>query len=111
MILGGKGDDVTCQDDIIVLQGNSIGAVLDQFVQMEIFGHFHRFSGFSAEVFSRLAEDIGNYPVVLDSKIKGTVGIPAGDVGCRWEFIVEGNAYINTTMALGDENLLEIRIG
>ena len=111
MILGCKGDDVTCQDDIIVLQGNSIGAVLDKFVQMEIFGHFHRLTGFSAEVFPRLAEDIGNHPVVVDGKIKGTVGISVADVCCRRQFIVESNAHIDVVAVLGEDDLLEIRLG
>jgi hypothetical protein len=78
---------------------------------MEILGHFHGLTSFSAEVFSRLAEDIGNHPVVVDGKIKGAIGIPIADVGCRRQFIVEGNAHVDVVAVLGEEDFLEIRFG
>src|SRR5664279_1485809 len=87
-----------------------MGAVLDQVVEVEIFGHFRRLGRFSGEKFPGMAEDLGYHAVVIDGKIKGSGRVQFTDIACSRHFVSEGDAYVDIVAILRKKDLLDFRL-
>src|SRR6266704_1741513 len=94
--------------DLVVFHGDGMGAVLDQVVEIQVFGDLCRLACFSAVVSAGQGENIDHGPIVINSKVERTGGVPATDIDGRGEFVTKGDPHVDVVPVLTKQHFLDL---